>query len=224
MRYALVLAWIGFLHAATPACAQIPSPAEAAKGPHDRDISGVFSPDRVKSDIEADARKSREGGKPPSDRGRKFYFTLAATPAEFTALNKYTLFLVAVWTQKAEELPVKRMFIRANGQDVPVQKLSSWRSEVDKDSLAATMYGPYREDGFYLVPTGAMLRNGQIIMDMSANRSGWVILELPSKVASAKPEKYPNPDPAPGVKPDLKALQALVQRKFTGFPVPQSVP
>jgi hypothetical protein len=224
MRYIPVVALVGFLHVAMPAHAQNAPAAEAPKGSHDRALSGVFSPDRVKSDIEADAKKAQDGGKPPSQRGRKFYFSLGVTPAEFAALARYTVFLVAVWTQKAEELPVKRVFIRANGQDVPVQRLSSWRTEVDPNSLAAKMYGPNREDSFYLVPTGALLRSGQLIMDLTANRTGWVMLELPSTVASAKPDRFPDPDPPPGAKPDLTVLQALIQRKFTDFPVPQSVP
>jgi hypothetical protein len=61
-------------------------------------------------------------------------------------------------------------------------------------------------------------------MDLTANRTGWVMLELPSTVASAKPDRFPDPDPPPGAKPDLTVLQALIQRKFTDFPVPQSVP
>lgn len=142
--------------------------------------------------------------------------------AEFEALGRYALLLIAVWTQKADGLPVKRVFIRADGQEIPIQKVSSWQTDVDKTSATAKMYGPYREDGFYLVPLGSMLRNGQVIIDLSANRTGWVMLQLPSRVV--KPEKYPNPDPAPGAQPDLKTLQAVIRRKFPGFPVPLALP
>jgi hypothetical protein len=226
MRYSLVLALIGFVHAVLPAEAQQAPDVEVAKeGPHDRALSGVFSPDRVNSDMEADARKGQDSGKAPWSRGRKYYFSVAATPTEFADLAKYTVFLLAVWTQKGEELPVKRMFIRADGQEVPIQRLSSWRTDVAPMSIAAKMFGPNREDGFYLVPTGMMLRSGQIIIDLSANRTGWVMLDLPSKVVTAvDPQRIPNPDPAPGAKPNLKTLQAFIQRKFAGFPVPQSVP
>jgi hypothetical protein len=80
-----------------------------------------------------------------------------------------------------------------------------------------------REDGFYLVPGGAMLRKGQIVLYL-ANRTGWVMMELPSNVATADDRRFPNSDPAPNARPNLKALQAFIQRKFTGFPVPQSLP
>ena len=186
-------------------------------------MSGAVSPDRVKSDAEADAKKLQDSGAAPSARGRKYYFAFPP-PAEFAALAKYAVLLIAVWTQKAEELPVKRVYIRANAQDVPVRKISSWRTDVDRNSIASKMFGANREDGFYLVPMGAMMRSGQILIDLTANRTAWVMLELPSTVATANSEKYPNLDPAPNAKPDLKALQALVRRKFPGFPAPQSVP
>jgi hypothetical protein len=51
-----------------------------------------------------------------------------------------------------------------------------------------------------------------------------ILLELPSNVASATAKRFPNLDPAPGTKPHLKALQAFIQRKFPGFPVPRSLP
>jgi hypothetical protein len=43
-------------------------------------------------------------------------------------------------------------------------------------------------------------------------------------VASSDPKRFPNLDPVPNAKPDLKTVQAMIQRKFTGFPVPQSLP
>lgn len=197
----------------------------APKGPKDKVISGDFTPDRVKSDQEAFAKKLQDSGKGPLPRGRNSYFAWSSiTPAEFEALGRHTVFLIAVWTQKPEELPVKLVHIRTDTQDVPVKKVASWNTPVDSGSITAKMYGPNREDGFYLVPGGAMLRKGQIRVELNANGAGWILLELPSTVASAAAKRFPNPDPAPNAKPDLKTLQAFVRRKFPGFPVPQSLP
>jgi hypothetical protein len=200
-----------------------PAPGDP-RGPNDTVVSGVFTPDRVRSDQEAFAKKAQDSGAAPFQRGRNYYFTWSSlTPAEFEALARHTVFLFAIWTQKPEELPVKRIYIRADGQELPVYRVSSWKTPVDSGSLTAKMYGLNREDGFYLVPGGAMLRKGQIVLDL-ANRTGWVMMELPSNVATADDRRFPNSDPAPNAKPDLKALQAFIQRKFTGFPVPQSLP
>jgi len=145
-------------------------------------------------------------------------------PAEFEALGRHIIFLISVWSQKSEELPVKRVFLHVDGNETPIYKVSSWKTSVDGNSLTEKIFGPNREDGFYLVPGGAMLRKGQISIDLSADRTNWILLELPSNVASNDPKHFSNPDPAPNAKPKLQALQAFVQRKFPGFPVPQSLP
>ena len=208
MRYALTLALIAFLRAGMAAQAE--------------EVRGVYTPDRIKSGLEASARKAQEAGKRPSARFKRSILLLSVTRPEFEALSKYTLLFLATWTQKSEELPVKRLFIRANEKEIPVEKVSTWPTEVDKNSATAKMYGPYREDGFYLVPTGALLRDGELVLDMSANRTDWVIDEFPDETASAKPQR--DPDPVPGAKPDLKTLQTLIRRRFTGFPVPLALP
>ena len=208
-----------------PAAQGQTSPApEGPKVPSDKSISGLISPTRVEADQEDSAKKAQDSGAQPFQRGRKYYFTWSSmAPAEFEALARHTLFLISVWTQKAEDLPVKRIYIRADGQELPVYKVASWKTLVDSGSLTAKMYGANREDGFYLVPGGALLRKGQIAMDLR-NRTGWVMMELPSNVASNDPRKFPNLDSVPNSKPDLKALQGLIQRRFPGFLVPQSLP
>jgi len=101
------------------------------------------------------------------------------------------------------------------------------RSEHDPGSLAAEVFGRNREDGFYLVPTGALLREGQLLVDFSANRSANNFLQLPSTVATEAAKKntmFQSADPPANARPDLKALQKFLQRKFPGFPVPDSLP
>jgi len=184
-------------------------------------VSGVFSPDRVKSDMEANAKKAQGSGAAPSQHGRNFYFLWdTITPAEFEALARHTVFLFAIWTQKPEELPVKRIYIRVDGKEQTVYKVSSWKTPVDKGTLTAKMYGPNREDGFYLVPGGALLQKGQIVLDL-ADQAGWVMLDLPANTAT---NRFPNLNPGPNAKPDLGTLQAIIRRMFPGFPVPQSLP
>jgi hypothetical protein len=222
MRHLAVFALVGCLASLGIARAETnPAP----KGPTDKAISGDFTPDRVKADQEAFAKKLQESGKGPLPRGRNYYFAWGSmTPAEFEALGRHTVFLIVVWTQKPEELPVKLVHIRTATQDVPVTKVSSWKTPVDSGSITAKMYGPHREDGFYLVPGSAMLRSGQMRVELSANGAGWTLLELPSAVATAAANRFPNPDPAPNAKPTLKALQAFIRRKFSGFPVPVTLP
>jgi hypothetical protein len=132
--------------------------------------------------------------------------------------------LLTVITQKAEELPLNKVYVRAGGNDVPIMKISNWRSDVATGTLAHKVYGPYREDGFYAIPTGMLVRDGQLLIDFAANRNGLVFLQLPSTAAPQNTKNFPNLDPEPNAKPDLKALQALIQLKFPGFPLPKALP
>jgi hypothetical protein len=215
-RNTFLLALIGLLLAALPA--QAPN----SRGGRDRSISGAISPERVKSDAEEEARKLQDS----LPRNRKLYAVFTRDRKEFAGLAKYTVYLVSVWTQKPEELPVKRVFIRApRGEEIPVLRVSSWRSPVEQGSATAKRWGAYRQDGFYLIPSGALMRDGQLIMDMTTGATEWVLLELPSTIASVQDEKEKvlSGDPAPGAKPDLKVLQDFIRREFPGFPVPDAV-
>src|SRR5437870_1811762 len=117
--------------------------------------------------MEAAAKKAQDSGAAPQQRGREYYFLWSSlAPAEFEALGIHTVFLIATWAQKSEELPVKRVYLRVDGHELPIYKVSSWKTPVDSGSLTAKMYGTNREDGFYLMPGGALLRKGEIVMDL----------------------------------------------------------
>jgi hypothetical protein len=193
----------------------------------DRTVSGAVTSDRVNADIEKSAKERQESGKAAAAFARKYYFFLAANPKEFAALAKYTVFLISVWTRKEDELPIRRVYVRVKGEDTAVMKVAGRRSEEDGKSLVSQMFGSHREDGIYLVPTGAMLRDGQIMMDFAANRSGYVLLKLPANVALEHAKKNAmlnDPDAPASARPDLGALQDFIRRKLPGFPVPDKLP
>jgi hypothetical protein len=208
------------LVAASLAHAQTTSAPDAPEGKLE---TGVVTPERVTQQIEEWAKQRQESGG-PSARVSHVWIFFAGGPNEFAALGRYSVLLLTVVTHKAEELPLKRVYIRANDRDVPVQKLSSWRGDVDSALLTRKIYGPYRETGFYLLPTGMTLRDGQLLADFAANRTGMPILQLPNKGAPDRVKRFPNLDPTPRAKPDLKALQALLGQRTSGFPIPKSLP
>ena len=215
------MALIGSLLILVPAHAQTNPPA---KGPEGKRLPGaVITPERVNEQIEERAKKRQESGGPAA-RVSTFFIFFAANTTEFAALGRYSVLLLTVITQKSEELPLTRVYIRANQQDVPVQKVSSWRSDVDSALVTHKIYGPYRETGFYLLPTGMTTRDGQLLMDFSADMTGAPIMQLPNKGAPERLKTFGNLDPAPNAKPTLKALQGLITRATSGFPVPTSLP
>ena len=185
--------------------------------------AGVVTPERVTQQIEEWAKQRQESGG-PSARVSHVWIFFAGGPNEFAALGRYSVLLLTVVTQRSEELPLKRVYIRANDQDVPVQKLSSWRGDVDSALLTHKIYGPYREAGFYLLPTGMTLRDGQLLADFAVNRTAMPILQLPNKGTPDQVKRFPNLDPTPRAKPELKVLQALLEKRTSGFPIPRSLP
>jgi hypothetical protein len=194
--------------------------------PSDRRITGAVTPQRVNADLEADAIKLRSSGKSAAF-GRRYYFFSNLTPAEFTALAKNIVFLVVVQASKAEELPIKRIYLNANGKEIQIPRIAGSRMQLDGKSVASQVYGSNREDGIYLVPAGAMLRDGQILMDFAASRNGNLMMQLPSNVVVENAKRMPiynSPDAVPGAKPTLRELQEFIRRKLPGFPVPNSLP
>jgi hypothetical protein len=185
--------------------------------------TGVVTPERVTQQIEEWAKQRQESGG-PSARVSHVWIFFAGGPNEFAALGRYSVLLLTVVTQRSEELPLKRVYIRANDRDVPVQKLSSWRGDVDSALLTHKIYGPYRETGFYLLPTGMTMRDGQLLADLAANRTGMPVLQLPNKGTPDQVRRFPNLDPAPRAKPDLQTLQAFLGQRTSGFPIPRSLP
>jgi hypothetical protein len=138
--------------------------------------------------------------------------------AEFDALGRYAVIILTVVTQRADELPLKRVYLRMPDRELPVLKIASWRKNVDQTLATYKMYGAYREDGFYLFPTAAFLRIAQLQVDLAANRSGLPVLELPFRGGPNWLRTLPNPDPLPGARPNLKALQEFITRQTSAFP------
>jgi len=155
----------------------------------------------------------------------QLYYTIwdPGDRAEFDALAHYSLLILTVVTQTAQELPVRRVYTRLPDREIPVLKLASWRRDVDQTLVTYKMYGPYREDGLYLFPLGAYLRTAQIQMDLATNRSGLPVLELPAEWPDWL-RTVQSPEPIPGALPNLRTLQDFIKRKTSGFPVPTSVP
>jgi hypothetical protein len=206
------------------ACAQTSPPSNPPpKAPEAKRITGVVTPDRLNETLENSAKRRDAAGGPVA-RGDAFYLWYADNPNEFSALARYSVLLLAVLTQKAEEVPVRRVYIRTSNGDVALAKLSSWSSKNSDTLLSTKIYGANREDGFYLFPTAAIFRDGQLQVELSGANPIIRIVQLPIKDPPERVAKFPQGDPAPEAKPDLRALQAFIAKKTSGFPVPSALP
>jgi hypothetical protein len=184
----------------------------------------LVTPERQTGKLEAWAKELEEKQSRPLER--QIYYTglHARDLAEFDALGRYSLLILTVVTQSAGELPVKRVYLRMPDREVPVLKIASWRRNIDQTLATYKMYGPYREDGFYLFPLSAYLRVAQLQADLAANRLSLPVLELPTDVGPDWLKTMQDPDPLPGALPKLRALQDFIRRNTSGFPIPTSLP
>jgi hypothetical protein len=193
------------------------------KAPEAKRITGVVTPDRVNENLEKSAKR-REAAGGPTSRGSTFFLWYADNPDEFSALARYSVLFLAVLTQKPEEMPVKRVYIRTSNGDVALAKLSSWSSKNADTLLSTKIYGPNREDGFYLFPTAAAFRDGQLQLELSGSNPIIRIVQLPINDPPERVAKFPREDARPGAKPELRALQTFLAKKTSGFPMPRAVP
>jgi hypothetical protein len=185
---------------------------------------GATTPQTRSDAIEAWAKNWKEKRARPAARETHYAILHARDVAEFDALGRYSLLILSAMTQRAEELPLKRVYLRMPDREVPLVKIASWRTEVDPTMVSYKMFGPYREDGFYLFPLSAYLRVAQLQADFAANRMSLPVLELPYSGGPEWLRTLQNPDPLPGALPDLSVLQEFIKRATPGFPIPSSVP
>jgi hypothetical protein len=185
---------------------------------------GKTTPQTVTDKLERYAKDWQSKQVRPRERDTFFTIYDPRDRAEFEALAHYSLLILTVVTQSAEELPLKRVYLRMPDRGIPLLKIGSWRREADQTLATFKMFGPYREDGFYLFPTVAQIRIAQIQVDFAANRSGLPVLELPTQDVPDWLRTMQNPDPLPGAVPNIRALQDKIRRVTSGFPIPTSLP
>jgi hypothetical protein len=184
---------------------------------------GLWTPQSHTQYIEVRAKEREDANGYPAERTYRFV-VWDPDRAEFSAMAGYSLLLLSVLTQKEEELPLQRVYLRLPDREIPLVKISSWRVNVDQGLITFQMYGPYREDGFYLFPSAMQLRTAQIQADFAANRSGFPVLEFPTQEIPGWLKRFESSASEPAALPTLKVLQRFIKNRTSGFPIPDSMP
>ncbi len=172
--------------------------------------------------LEKSALRTAKSAPKGAARGSSVDFTWPADAEEYRKLARHVLVLVSVVTQDAAELPLRRVYASINGQQTELTRLSSQLSGVQKGSVTFSVLGPYREDGFYLAPAGAMMADGYLQADFAVRRIGFNLYKLPGTPPDfIKADS--NPMPAKDGGPETPALKAMLQREYNGFELPESL-
>lgn len=185
--------------------------------------TGAVTPDDISKRLEQTAESVKKMNPSGAPRAAQFDFAWAESEEEYKALGKYVVVLVSAVSRDEKELPLKRVYIRDRwNKEILLEKISSERRDVPKDSLAYSMLGTHREDSFYLAPAGLMKGEGEVVADFAANRTGFRLYSLPGT-----PPDFVEADrhatPAKNAKPDPKALKAILEREYSGFKLPDGL-
>lgn len=183
---------------------------------------GSVSPADMTERLEKSAVRTKEAAPQGAARGSAVDFSWPSSAEEYQAIGKYVLVLVSVVTQDAAELPLRRVYVNANGEQTELVRLGSQRSGVQKASTMFSILGPFREDGFYVAPASLMMGEGYLQADFAVRRSQFNLYKLPG----APPDFVKadgDPVPAKDARPNLPALKAMLQREYRGFELPASL-
>jgi hypothetical protein len=145
-----------------------------------------------------------------ADRFAEFDVTLPLTPSEYEAMGRYAIILVASFSQKAEELPLR--VLRAG--ELELHCVGQIHRDVPQGTPTANFFGANRVDAFYIVPVASLKRGAILNADFARNRSGFTIGELnavdaPDFITNGK-------DDAPTHPPAASALKAMIDREYPG--------
>ena len=210
----VVLIWILTAFLSTVAHAQTLTQRPVAQNP----VTSAEMTERLEKSAVRTAKSAPKG----AARGSSVDFSWPADAEEYRKLAKHVLVLVSVVTQDAAELPLRRVYVDCNGKQTQLTRLSSQRSGVARESVTFSVLGPYREDGFYLAPAGAMMADGHLQADFAVRRIGFNLYRLPGTPPDfIKTDS--DPMPAKDARPDTPALKAMLQREYKGFELPESL-
>lgn len=188
------------------------SPASAQNLSKSEATTGAVTPADMQRMLEAAAGRTKEN----QQRFVQIDFVWPLNEAEYRETNKHNLVLIVAFSRTAGELPLRRCYIRGQGKELPLRKLSSRQSTVDAGSITRKL-GVYREDGFYVAPSGAMAREGLVLCDYTTNRTEFKVYQLPGTPPDFV-RNDPNSDAGPD--PSMETIRKIIAREYTGFPFP----
>lgn len=132
---------------------------------------------------------------------------------EHRQLRGNAIVLIAAVTHGAEELPLKRVYIRMpDGRDLNLKQLSRSTQPMVAGSPGQTLYGDYREDSLYLAPLNLIYGNGTIMADFTVNRQDFKIYELPIPIPD-----YWKSSMESGGDPTFGDITAFLRRYYPGY-------
>jgi hypothetical protein len=191
-----------------------PSALRAQTTAREPATTDAVTPQNIDQRLEKRAADVKKIAPQGADRYILFDLSYPHDHAEYVAVGKTALVLVVAISKRADELPLRRVYTRVGSRDVDLPKLGGKRLETRTGSLARALFGPYREDAFYLAPVGALLHESLLLADFARNRTGFFINRTP-----LDPPDFIRDDrerDVAGTAQDA-AVRAFVAREYPGY-------
>lgn len=140
-------------------------------------------------------------------------YAFGADSNEFKALNTFGILYIASLNQDKTEYPIKRVYLKADGREIELIKLGSTNVSVT-DAMIKKVFGENRIDYYYLIPFFYTQLTGELVIDWSANREGFVLCQLPKSVILDYSVTDANMYPYGKESFNEKALSEFMEREF----------
>ncbi len=137
--------------------------------------------------------------------------------AELTELNGYGLLLISAMSQNEVELPIKRVYVSVNGQEIELKSLKQiLTKEGNLNSQVTKTFGLYRTDTLYLFPVYLRMQQAEILIDFAQNRNGMKIASFDGEIPDTLKNLPTNIKPTEQKSFD-EAMQRFMKREYSGF-------
>jgi hypothetical protein len=177
--------------------------------------SKAVTPAEMQRRIEAAASQYKQYA--PIPRIAFFDIAYPADATEYADLDGHAVLLITALCQDPAELPLKRVFVLADGQEHDLKVVASVRSkQPNSNEQVAKTFGLYRVDSIYLLPLSLRMKKSELLMDFAEHRTGFRATEfVPTDVpptVSSLPIRPPS-----GSGPSEQSLIRFLQREYPGF-------
>ncbi len=171
------------------------------------------TPPRMNQRIDEAASKYLANG--PIPRIALYDIVYPKDAKEYADLDSHAVLLLTVLVQDQAELPLKKVYVLLDGQQVELHQFKQVLSKQSSgNSAAVKTFGAYRMDALYLVPINLRMKPSDLVVDFAQNRQGMKVATFDSPLPpalAALPAKTPT-----GISIQ-EALEIFVKREFPTF-------
>jgi hypothetical protein len=172
------------------------------------------TPERMSQRIEEAALKYQANA--PIPRVVLYDIGYPRDDQEYAALDGHAVILITALAQEREELPLKRVYVLADGKEIELKLIKQVLSKQPSTSSPSTItFGAFRGDGLYLLPVYLRMKPANLMVDFARNKTGLQIATFGTPVStevSTLPIKAPT-----GSGPSNTVLDEFMKREYPSF-------